>query len=101
MEITDQLMRMICQKLDQHTEYKWLIYGTKLHKDKGLWGGGGGGGNSPVAGEFPTQRASNAGNVSIWWRHMYGVEMVMWIPVLARWLLYIKTAPGINRQCVE
>ena len=26
-------------------------------------------GNSPVTGEFPTQRASNAQNVSIWWRH--------------------------------
>ena len=26
-------------------------------------------GNSPVTGEFPTQRASNTGNVSIWWRH--------------------------------
>ena len=26
-------------------------------------------GSSPVTGEFPTQRASNAGNVSIWWRH--------------------------------
>ena len=26
-------------------------------------------GNSPVTGEFPTQMASNAGNVSIWWRH--------------------------------
>ena len=26
-------------------------------------------GNSPVIGEFPTQRASNAENVSIWWRH--------------------------------
>ena len=25
--------------------------------------------NSPVIGEFPTQRASNAENVSIWWRH--------------------------------
>ena len=28
-----------------------------------------GAGNSPVAGEFPAQRASNAENVSIWWRH--------------------------------
>ena len=27
------------------------------------------GGNSPVAGEFPTQRVSNTENVSIWWRH--------------------------------
>ena len=26
-------------------------------------------GDSPVTGEFPTQRASNAENVSIWWRH--------------------------------
>ena len=26
-------------------------------------------GNSPVIGEFPAQRTSNAGNVSIWWRH--------------------------------
>ena len=26
-------------------------------------------GNSPVIGEFPTQKCSNAENVSIWWRH--------------------------------
>ena len=26
-------------------------------------------GNSPVTGEFPTQRASNAENISIWWHH--------------------------------
>ena len=26
-------------------------------------------GNTPVTGEFPAQRASNAENVSIWWRH--------------------------------
>ena len=26
-------------------------------------------GNSPGTGEFPTQRASNAENVPIWWRH--------------------------------
>ena len=26
-------------------------------------------GNSPVTGEFPAQKASNAQNVSIWWRH--------------------------------
>ena len=26
-------------------------------------------GNSPVAGEFPSQMASNTENVSIWWRH--------------------------------
>ena len=26
-------------------------------------------GNSPVTGEFPTQMASNAEDISIWWRH--------------------------------
>ena len=26
-------------------------------------------GNSPVTGEFPAQKPSNAENVSIWWRH--------------------------------
>ena len=29
-------------------------------------------GNSPVTDEFPAQRASNAENVSIWWRHHDG-----------------------------
>ena len=29
-------------------------------------------GNSPVSGEFPAQMASNAENVSIWWRHHGG-----------------------------
>ena len=31
--------------------------------------------NSQVAGEFLAQRASNAENVSIWWRHHVGREM--------------------------
>ena len=30
-------------------------------------------GNSPVTGDFPAQRASNAKNVSIWWRHYWNV----------------------------
>ena len=32
--------------------------------------------NSSVTGEFPTQRASNAENVSIWWRHHEQVTML-------------------------
>ena len=31
-------------------------------------------GNSPVTGDFPAQRASNAENVSIWWHHLYIVS---------------------------
>ena len=34
-------------------------------------------GNSPVTDEFPAQRASNAENVSIWWRHhAYGMTLM-------------------------
>ena len=36
-------------------------------------------GNSPVTGEFPAQKASNAENVSIWWRHHANV--------FSRWLV--------------
>ena len=36
-------------------------------------------GNSPVTSEFPAQRASDAENFSIWWRH-YG-DMHHWIPL--------------------
>ena len=41
---------------------------TSKPRVTGLWEG-----NSPVTGEFPSQRASNAENVSIWWRH-HGVN---------------------------
>ena len=33
-------------------------------------------GNSPMTGEFPAQRASNAENVSIWWRHHFAYHSV-------------------------
>ena len=38
-------------------------------------------GNSPVTGEFPAQMASNAENVSIWWRHHddAGVRKYQWV----------------------
>ena len=35
-------------------------------------------GNSPVRGEFPTQRASNKENVSIWWHHHDKLKKVWW-----------------------
>ena len=38
-------------------------------------------GNSPVAGEFPAQMASNAENVSIWWRH-HAYDDVGMLPVV-------------------
>ena len=38
------------------------------------------GGNSPVTGEFPAQRASNAENASIWWRHYVHWPLLCCIP---------------------
>ena len=38
------------------------------------------GGNSPVTGEFPAQMASNAGNISIWWRH-HDIRQCSWTDV--------------------
>ena len=41
-------------------------------------------GNSPGTGEFPAQMASNAENVSIWWRH-HGNEYYAVIETRAKW----------------
>ena len=46
----------ICSDADQKKISKFRVTGLCV-------------GNSPVIGEFPTQRGNNAENVSIWWRH--------------------------------
>ena len=43
-------------------------------------------GNSPVSGELPAQRASNAENVSIWWRHHVVLKCFV---VVIYWSIYI------------
>ena len=58
--------------VSNHQPYDCLFNRLFRHRSKktsklrvtGLWEG-----NSPVTGEFPAQRTSNAENVSIWWRH--------------------------------
>ena len=45
------------------------IFGRRSKKTSKLRVTGLCAGNSPGTGEFPAQRASNAENVSIWWRH--------------------------------
>ena len=47
-------------------------------------------GNSPVTSEFPAQRASNAENVSIWWRH-HG----FWNNLLFAWHLPLPNKPTL------
>ena len=42
--------------------------------------------NSPVTGEFPAQMASNAEDVSIWWRHHGKTPPVPHLCTASRWL---------------
>ena len=49
--------------------YSTVYSGTDERKQSKLRDTGFCEGNSSVTGEFPSQRASNAKKVSIWWRH--------------------------------
>ena len=59
-------------------------------------------GNSPVTGEFPAQRASNAENVSIWWHyHVYALHV--WDVTCTPWGLRspasrVSFKPDINED---
>ena len=57
-------------------------------------------GNPPVIGEFPSQRGSNAENVSIWWRHHEDLPNNQWITAL-HLIKYSKNRniPGKLCQC--
>ena len=50
-------------------------------------------GNSPVTGEFPTQRASNAEKVSIWWRHHIGLTFGF-IDLYLEWVYNSSAVPA-------
>ena len=52
-------------------------------------------GNSPKTGEFPAQMASNAENVSIWWRHH-----AYWISWNRLWNRSLTHFHSILQQCV-
>ena len=53
-------------------------------------------GNSPVTGEFPAQRASNAENVSIWWRHFDIYLMLFQWSVCAKKEIYFEILKVFN-----
>ena len=58
-------------------------------------------GNSPGTGEFPTQMASNAENVSIWWRHHGKAVRVCWTTNrLYYQLLAIHLASFVEKEIV-
>ena len=51
-------------------------------------------GNSPVTGEFPTQRSSNAENVSIWRRHHENIFSNLWSEIVL--LTLFLHLPGVH-----
>ena len=58
--------------VSNHRRFEGLFNRLFTHKSKKTWKlrvTGFREGNSPVTGEFPSQRASNTENGSIWWRH--------------------------------
>ena len=62
-------MRTIASQITSLTIVYSTIYSGRSKKTSKLRVTGLYVGNSPVTGEFPAQRASNAENVSIWRRH--------------------------------
>ena len=61
-----------CDSVSNHQPYDCLLnrlFRRRSKKTSKLRVTGLCAGNSPVTGEFPAQMASNAENVSIWWRH--------------------------------
>ena len=79
-----------CHGVSNHWRLNCLLMCLSTHRSKktsklcftGLCEG-----NSPVTGEFPSQRASNAENVSIWWCNHDRVEQFIYdtIIVHAMW----------------
>ena len=54
--------------------------------------------NSPVAGEFPAQMASNAENVSIWWRHLVTLTATMSVSALHHIALTLLSPTATSRS---
>ena len=57
-------------------------------------------GNSPETGEFPAQMASNAENVSIWWRH-HG-QTIKYVSLFHH-AIFCTKSPGdhMQRRCID
>ena len=81
-----------CDGVPNHRRLDWLLnrlFGCRLKETSKLHVTGICEGNSPVTGEFPSQRASNAENVSIWWRHhvycVLSCMMLVWGHSICVW----------------
>ena len=81
--------------------YSTVYSGDDQRKRPGLCEG-----NSPVTGEFPSQRASKAENVSIWWRHhdifdssLFNTKKLINFPHSFHWDIYTKLDSKVFHEC--
>ena len=66
---TDGIMGAMASQITSLTSVNSIVYtGADQRKTSKLLVTGHCAGNSPVTGKFPAQMASNAENISIWWR---------------------------------
>ena len=76
------------------------LFGRRSNKTSKLRVTGLCAGNSPGTGEFPAQMASNAENVSIWWRHhdWLFINLVLWHSLEGRFteMLIISITNTVN-----
>ena len=79
------------------------LYGRRLkktskHRVTGLCAG-----NSPGTSEFPAQMASNAENVSIWWRHHeaqgYWFPNILWLLSVEALSFYVNNNNNLKMGC--
>ena len=72
---------------------------TSKLRDTGLCAG-----NSPGTGEFPAQRASNAEDVSIWWRHhdffVRTVYVKWWSCIMANMFVLVLYTADLFNYCL-
>ena len=100
---SDVIMGEMASEITSRTIFHSTVYsGADQRKHQtGLCAG-----NSPVTGEFPAQMSSNAGNVSIWWRHHEASDIIHGCPIFKRvaetWLhhtvRYQNISPSNCRQ---
>ena len=57
--------------------------------------------NLPVTGGFPSQSASNAESVSIWWRHHADGKITRELSRMSQWLSIMNSAPFFTRKRLE
>ena len=89
--------------VSNHQPREWLLKRLIRHRSKktsklrvtGLCAG-----NSPETGEFPPQRASNAENVSIWWRHRAYftaiMDKILFVSVIWSYMEYLCEKETFN-----